>query len=175
MDPLVDDVFRFIGKNPDRRRRMLGMTTASNTPTNARLVQHFNDVFRTEVTRTLSPNTAYDAFFVLAYAAYALGDQPVTGASLARAIPRLLPPGKPIEVGPSAIFDGYNALRAGGNIDLVGSTGSLDFDPQTGEAPTDEVILCGNADDQGRTTEAIESGLVYDATAKKLKGEMRCP
>jgi branched-chain amino acid transport system substrate-binding protein len=175
MDPLADDEIHFVGKSADRRHRMFGVTTASNTPANARFVMHFNQTFHTNIDRTLSPNTAYDAFYVLAYATYALGDEPATGPNIARAISRLLPPGKPIEVGPTGIFDAFNTLRAGQNVDLVGATGNLDFDTKTGEAPTDEVILCVGTDDKGNATESIESGLTYDATAKKLVGQMRCP
>jgi hypothetical protein len=136
---------------------------------------HYNQAFRENVTRTLSPNTAYDAFYVLAYAVYALGDQPVTGTSIAQAIGRLLPPGKAIEVGPSNIFEAFNTLRSGQNIDLVGASGSLDFDVTTGQAPTDDVILCVGADDKGNASDSVESGLVYDATASKLVGRLRCP
>ena len=57
-------------------------------------------------------------------------------------------------------------------VDLVGSTGSLDFDPATGEAPTDDVILCLK-NERGQTA-AVESGLVYRAGAKKLEGQLRC-
>jgi serine/threonine-protein kinase len=175
IEPLVDEDIAFVGSSADRRRRMFGLTMASNTPTNARLVMHYNQTFHADITRTLSPNTAYDAFYMLAYAVYALGDQPATGSNIARAFSRLLPPGKPIEVGPSNIFDAFNTLRAGQNIDLVGSSGSLDFDTTTGQAPTDDVILCVGVDDKGNASESVESGLVYDATAKKLVGKLHCP
>jgi branched-chain amino acid transport system substrate-binding protein len=175
LNPLQEEDLAFVGSSADRRHRLFGITTVSNTPANARLVMHFNQTFHTNVDRTLSPNTAYDAFYLLAYATYALGDKPVTGLELARAVTRLLPPGKPVEVGPSGIFDAFNTLRTGGNIDLVGSTGNLDFDAQLGDAPTDEVILCAGVDENGKVSEAIESGLVYNAATKKLDGQARCP
>jgi hypothetical protein len=175
IEPLTSEEIGFVGRNADRRHRMFGITMASNTAANARLVMHYNQTFHTEITRTLSPNTAYDAFYMIAYAVYALGDQPVTGSSIAAAFSRLLPPGKPIEVGPSNIFEAFNTLRAGQNIDLVGSSGSLDFDTRTGQAPTDDVILCVGSEQDGSASEGVESGLVYDATAKKLVGRLHCP
>jgi hypothetical protein len=99
----------------------------------------------------------------------------VTGSNIAAAFSRLLPPGKPIEVGPSNIFEAFNTLRAGQNIDLVGSSGSLDFDTTTGQAPTDDVILCVGSNEDGSASEGVESGLTYDATAKKLVGKLHCP
>jgi serine/threonine-protein kinase len=174
-NPISDEDLRWIGKDKDRRHRLFGINTSSNTPANARLVMHYNQAFHANLARDDSPNTAYDAFYVIAYARYALGDHQVSGRALASVIPHLLPPGKPIEVGPGQIFEAYNALRAGENIDLTGATGRLDFDPETGEAPTDQVILCAGVDAAGNATEGIESGLVYDATAKKLVGQMKCP
>jgi branched-chain amino acid transport system substrate-binding protein len=175
IEPLTSEEIGFVGRNADRRRRMFGITMASNTAANARLVMHYNQTFHTEITRTLSPNTAYDAFYMIAYAVYALGDQPVTGSSIAAAFSRLLPPGKPIEVGPSNIFEAFNILRAGQNIDLVGSSGSLDFDTKTGQAPTDDVILCVGSNEDGSASEGVESGITYDATANKLVGRLHCP
>lgn len=175
LEPMVDDDLQFVGRSADRRRRMFGVTMASNFPANALFVMHFNQTFHTDIPRTLSPNTTYDAFYMLAYAVYALGDEPATGSNIARAFTRLLPPGKPIEVGPVNIFEAFNELKAGRNIDLVGSSGSLDFDTTTGQAPTDNVILCSGVDAKGNASEAVESGVVYDATAKKLTGTLRCP
>ena len=33
---------------------------------------HYNEVFPKKVTRSVAPNSSYDAFYVLAYATYAL-------------------------------------------------------------------------------------------------------
>jgi branched-chain amino acid transport system substrate-binding protein len=165
-----------VGSDRDRRRRFFGLTTVSTTTTNARYVQHYNETFGDRITRTESPNSSYDAFYLLAYASYALApDEPPTGANLARAIARLVPPGTPVDVGPSHIFEGFSALRAGKHVDLNGATGKLDFDLSTGDAPVDHAILCPNVDERGRAFDSIESGLVYEAATKKLVGALRCP
>jgi branched-chain amino acid transport system substrate-binding protein len=173
--PLPAALFPFVGRSVARRRRFFGLTNVSTTTANARLVTHFNETFADKVTRTATPNGSYDAFYLLAYGVVALGDEPVTGPSLSRAIGRLLPPGKPVDVGPLAILDGLGALRGGANIDLEGTIGHLDFDPATGEAPVDMAILCVGVDRTGVATEGIESGMVYDAHADKLVGELACP
>jgi serine/threonine-protein kinase len=167
------EVLAFAGKTVDRRRRFFSMTSVSTTPANARFVARYADRYGENVTRTFSPNSSYDAFYVLAYATLALGNERVTGASLARAIGRLLPPGRPIDVGPSGIFDARNTLAAGEAIDLNGATGRLDFDTNTGEAPVDLAVLCVEADASGG--EGVESGLIYDARAGALRGAMHCP
>ena len=112
---------------------------------------------------------------MIAYAAYALGDAPVTGASLASVIPRLTPPGTPINVGPTEIFDAINKLAGGGRVDLNGATGPLDFDPATGDAVVDLAVLCVDVDARGAAAGNRESGLIYDATSRTLRGTLHCP
>jgi len=165
----------FIGTSAERRRRFLSLTTVSTTAANARFVARYNEAFSDTVTRTFSPNSSYDAFYVIAYAAYALGDAPITGASLASAIPRLTPPGAPIDVGPTEIFDAINKLAGGARVDLNGATGPLDFDPATGDAVVDLAVLCVDVDARGAASGNRESGLIYDATSRTLRGTLRCP
>ncbi len=175
MTVLTPEVFRFVGTDGARRRRFFGLTPVSTTPVNARFVMHYNEVYKERITRTVSPNSSYDAFYLLAYATYALGDKPVTGTSLSAAVSRLVPPGKPVEVGPTRIFEAFSALRGGGNIDLTGAMSKLDFDLATGESPVDHALLCVNVDEGKRAFDSVESGLVYVASTGKLEGTMRCP
>ncbi len=173
---LTPEHLAFIGKNVDLRHRFFGVTTVSTTAPNARFVMHYNEVFDEKITRTISPNSSYDAFYLLAYAASALGDgEAPTGPVLARAFARLAPPGRPVDVGVSGIFEAFAALRAGGNIDLNGATGSMDFDPATGESPFDQAIICAAADEHGAAYDGIESGLVWSAKTGKLEGTLSCP
>jgi serine/threonine protein kinase len=170
------ELLDFVGASRARRGRFFGITPVASTPANARLVTHYNEVFPTKITRTFSPNASYDAFYLLAYASYAIPpDEAVTGERLARAIGKLVPPGRPIEVGIAGIFDAYAALSKNESIDLTGATGNLDFDLAAGEAAFDQAILCVGVDDHGKASEGIESGLVYSATWKQLAGAMRCP
>jgi serine/threonine-protein kinase len=172
---LAPSVLQFIGGNGERRRRFFGVTSASTTPANARFVARYSELHPDEVSRTFSPNSSYDAFYLLAYATFAVGTEPVTGVSLSRAVGHLVPPGRPIDVGPGGIFDALNALSAGERIDLNGATGRLDYSLDTGEAPVDLAILCARPDTNGAAPELIESGLVYDATAGALRGTLHCP
>ncbi|MCL2448220.1 MAG: hypothetical protein FWD17_04680, partial [Polyangiaceae bacterium] len=104
-----------------------------------------------------------------------LGQEAVTGPVLAQMVGRLLPPGRPIDVGPTGIFDAVNALAAGDHIDLNGATGRLDFDLKTGDAPVDLAILCVKNETDPVATVDVESGLIYDATAGVLRGSLQCP
>ncbi|HRI66320.1 MAG TPA: protein kinase [Polyangium sp.] len=113
----------------------------------------------------------YDAFYVFAYTAAALGTSPITGVNLAQAVKRLLPPGLSIDVGPSGIFPAFKELAASRNIDLAGAQTSLDFDLKTGNAAVDFKILCFD-----RTTKTGKpSGLIYRAHSGRLEGTWKCP
>jgi len=174
--PLPHELLDFIGTSRDRRRRFFGIAPVATTTANAQLVNHYNEVFPSKITRTFSPNASYDAFYLLAYATYAIPrGEVVTGQRLARAFGKLVPPGPAIEVGIAGIFDAYAMLSRDQAIDMTGATGKLDFDLVTGEAPFDQAILCVGVDEHGKASEGIESGLVYSAGSQQLTGATRCP
>ncbi len=166
-----------IGRDESLRRRVFGVAPASGTAVNARFVAHFHETFPSDVvTETNAPNSTYDAYYALAYATYAVAPEtPITGDVLSRSLARLLPPGRSIEVGQAGIVEAYDELVAGGNVDVVGATGSMDFDLQTGETAMDQAILCVAADGSGLATDGVESGLVYSATEHRLLGQLHCP
>jgi len=168
------EMLEFIGTDQDRRARVFGTMLVSSTPENERFVMHYNETYAERTTLTDSPNTAYDAFYLLAFAAYA-STPPINGAALSRATTRLGGPGRSIEVGMTSIFDAFVALRNGENVDLTGSSGTLDLDPETGEVKLDLAILCASIDDRGRAIEGIESGLYYRTEKRELQGALRCP
>jgi ABC-type branched-subunit amino acid transport system substrate-binding protein len=165
---------RSVDAVPGLRARFFPVTATSNTLPNARFVVHYNEVFADKITRSVAPNTSYDTVYVLGYAAYALRGAPATGAALSRSIPRLLGPGRAVDVGPAEIYDALDLLRKNENIDLNGATGRLDFDLTTGDAPVDQAVLCVVTDAAGHTV-GTESGLVYNATRGEFTGELRCP
>jgi branched-chain amino acid transport system substrate-binding protein len=170
-----DDALRFVGTSVERRRRVFGLTTVSTTRANARFVLHYNETFPEPITRTWAPNSTYDAFYLIAYAAYAARSRPTDGRALASSIARLLGPGSAIEVGAASILGAFDALNRGKQLDLNGATGSMDFDPRTGEAPVDLAILCASVDAKGAAADAVESGLVFDAKTGELVNEPSCP
>jgi hypothetical protein len=166
----------YLGQSIDRRRRLFSLLSDSSSPENARFVLRYNAVHETHVTTTLNPGASYDAFYLLAYGIYALGTGDISGPALARALSRLLPPGEPIEVGPTQVFDGLRRLAAGRSIDLRGASSGLDFDSTTGEAPFDFELICAATDREGRATGGeVESGRVYRAKTGRVDGLVRCP
>jgi serine/threonine protein kinase/ABC-type branched-subunit amino acid transport system substrate-binding protein len=170
-----DAVLEMARQDRSVRARMFGLTLPSTTSVNARFTMHYNETFGTELTRADAPSTSYDAFYLLAYASFALGDRPATGSNLARAIERLVPPGAPVDVGPSGIFDALTRLRAGDSIDVNGAGTTLDYDLSTGESPVDLSVLCVDVDREGRPTGNVESGAVFSATAGRIVGNPKCP
>jgi hypothetical protein len=65
------------------------------------------------------------------------------------------------------------ALGRGENIDLRGTTTSLDFDETTGDAPTRFAAFCFRPDAAGKLT-PVESGFFFDSRTGP-SGEPRCP
>ncbi|HEY2518054.1 MAG TPA: bifunctional serine/threonine-protein kinase/ABC transporter substrate-binding protein [Polyangiaceae bacterium] len=171
----TDATLDFISRSPNTWHRFFNLTNQTSTLPNAQLVLHYNQIHPdAPVIRTAAPQPSYDAFYVLAYAVHALGETNITGPQLSDAIGRLVPPGRPVDVGPGGILDAFQTLRSGKNIDLTGSIGSLNFDRESGEAPIDYAILCIGSDSHGRAIE-VESGLTYDARTKSLVGSLHCP
>jgi serine/threonine-protein kinase len=113
----------------------------------------------------------YDAFYVIAYATMSLGQTPLTGTNLARAVKRLLPPGEPIDVGPSGILPAFKVLSAGKNVDLCGAQTSLDFDMETGDPACDFQVECFDRKTQASTF----GGVFYRARTGHLEGTWKCP
>ncbi|WP_394825821.1 protein kinase domain-containing protein [Pendulispora albinea] len=170
------DFFEFLGKNAERRRRFIGVSPPKATPANAKLALHYNETFTPKVSPSEAPGAVYDAVYLLAYAVYAIGDQPITGRNLARGMSRLIPPGEPIEVGPTKIFEAFQLLQGGKSINLHGAGTPLDFDVTTGEGPTDFALLCPGVDDLGVATAAAEPGPIFRTATKKIEGlPLRCP
>jgi hypothetical protein len=176
MSVLDSEALQISQGSTSARHRFLGFTNLSTTPVNARFAMHYDQTFSSDLSRADVPSTPYDAFYVLAYASFALGGEEPTGPKLARAIRRLVPPGSVIDVGPSGIFQAFSLLTTTDkSIDLNGAGGTLDFDLQTGEHEVDLAVLCVNVDKNGMTVGDIESGMVYVARTKTLEGRMRCP
>ena len=92
-------------------------------PPNVKFTARYNETFGRSVSIDSSPASAYDAFYVLAYAAYASGiDAPLTGPALAAAMTRIGADASsaPIEVGPAGIYRAFEVLRGSGTLDLEG-------------------------------------------------------
>jgi ABC-type branched-subunit amino acid transport system substrate-binding protein len=163
-----------IGKTLDRRR-VFAISNTGMPATTAHFVLRFNMLHPGEASETINPGGSYDAFYMAAYAALALGDGPVTGPAMAAAIPRLLPPGRPIETGPTDVFAALTTLSRNENIDLSGVQGPMDFDPVTGDWSPDFTLLCPAIDREGHVAKDRESGASYVAKTRSVVGTARCP
>jgi hypothetical protein len=165
---------RWVAGDSSRRRRFFGVSAPATSAANVKFTTRYNEAFHDELTPATSPAAPYDAVYLAAYALATLDDSRVEGAAVAGALARLVPPGKRIEVGPSAIFDAIATLRRGENLDLDGAGNPLDFDLATGESLSELVIEC-LAPAQAGALQVIESGMRFSATSKRLEGELRCP
>jgi serine/threonine-protein kinase len=161
-----------VAHEPSLARRLFGVDTSVDTPAVAKFVMRHNEVFEEKVNALDADDAPYDAVYTFAYLVAALGDAPVDGPSLARSIPRLAG-GAPIDVGPAGIYAAVAALGRGENIDLRGTTTSLDFDQSTGDAPTRFAAFCFHADAAGKLAPG-ESGFFFDGRSG-ASGELRCP
>ena len=154
-------------EHPDFYTRFVSVNSRENEVT-AKLTAHYISTYAADRKARLSASP-YDAFYVLAYAAMALGDAPITGTALATAIARLVPPGTPIDVGPAGIYPAFKALSSGGNIDLAGTFTTLDFDRETGDPTADFSVRC--IDKHGAPLAATAH---YDARTGELHGDGGC-
>nr|MCU0656818.1 hypothetical protein [Polyangiaceae bacterium] len=107
------------------------------------------------------------------YALAATAGEPVTGASIAKGLAKLVPQGSQVDSGPSALSAAFTTLRAGGNIDFNGASGPLDFDLSTGEAPADIDIWCVTRNVSNKAV-FKSSGQYYDAAKGQLLGTRSC-
>jgi branched-chain amino acid transport system substrate-binding protein len=174
-DASTEPMASFMGTNVDRRRRVFAVTSVSSDLPIARFVLRYNAAHAQPVTAFFNPASSYDAFFVLAYATFAVGDGAVDGPALGRAITRLVPPGRVVDVGPMPLFEGISALRAGETIDLRGASAGLDFDLATGEAPSDFALVCAGVDASRRATGDVEAGVYYRVATHAVEGTLHCP
>jgi serine/threonine protein kinase/ABC-type branched-subunit amino acid transport system substrate-binding protein len=172
---LPDGMLAFAGGDASRRKRLFGINARSATLPNAQLATHYSEVFADRVTSDTAPAAAYDAFYLLAYAAAAApADEPMSGEVLARGITRLLPPGPVVDVGPAHILDALGRFKSGGTIDLNGAMSPLDFSVHTGDTTFDLVVTCARVDGSGRAVDEMDSGFEYSRTTGSVRGTNRC-
>jgi ABC-type branched-subunit amino acid transport system substrate-binding protein len=172
----VPELTKLVGSNADLRKRTIGTVPG----TTSEQFKNFASRYRADpLTADTNPDqytaAAYDAAYLLAYAIAAVGPQPITGATLAEGLKRMVPPGRAIEIGPGPINDAFAELAAGKNIDVNGVSGPLDFDVKTGEAESDIQIWCIDINTSGMAVGFKNSGAYYDSKTKTLVGTVVCP
>jgi hypothetical protein len=83
----------------------------------ARFVLRYNERFTPRVSPKDAPAAPYDAVYLLAYAAHVAGDGPLEGDALARALSRIAPGGKRVDIGSATLFDALRELDEGKDLD----------------------------------------------------------
>lgn len=171
---LINQLWELVGEDADLRQRVFGTVPGTNNLLFTSFKSNYTTRFTEGDPAIFGAAGGYDATYLLAYALVALGAEPPTGKALAGALARMIPPAqKKIDVGTEDINKALPSLAAGENIDFNGASGPLDFDPDTGEAPSDIQIWClPESPSTKKATTAVSSGLFYSATDKKLVGEI---
>jgi len=90
-----------IGENDALRLRVTGTTPgrARSNPVFQAFASNYRDSFMDGGEEVFGAAEAYDAAYLIAYAAAVAGDQTLTGQGLAQALGRMVPPGAPINAG----------------------------------------------------------------------------
>jgi len=158
-------------------RASSGRWLVSSTRENARFTMHYNETFPDRTSLTDAPNTAYDAFYLFAYAAYAVHatarrspahrSRAPWGASTRER--------RESEAGMTSIFDALTALRSGKDIDLVGSSGSPRSRSEDRGPParSRDPMRWDRRARAGLRGHRVGAGLSH--RTGKLEGILRCP
>ncbi len=118
----------------------------------------------------------YDIGYMIAYALTVSKGAPVNGTDFAKNMSFLVGGTQKIDVGSANLSKGMEALLKGEKIDFNGASGPLDFDPATGEAPSDYSIWCVKIDPNTSAPVFEEAtGQSYLATTGELTGTYNCP
>ena len=155
-------------------RRVFSVNLASSSKPTVRFALRYNEFFTPKTTPATAMSSPYDAFYLVAYAAAALGAEPISGPSLAAAIPRLLPPGAPLDVGPAGIYPAFLALGAGRSVNLRGAGTPLNLNPATGETSAEFSLYCFAPPRANGPPRQVDAGLVFDGRRRQVRGTRRC-
>jgi branched-chain amino acid transport system substrate-binding protein len=168
----LPELLALIGPDDNFRKRIVGTVPGKKGP--------LYDAFRIRykaANQNAEPGTyaenAYDAVYLLGYSLAVTAGQPVTGATIATGLGKLVPPGTQIDSGPNALNDAFTTLKTGNDIDFNGASGPLDFNLSTGEAPADIDIWCV-VRDSSQNPVFKSSGAYYDAAKGQIIGTRAC-
>lgn len=115
---------------------------------------------------------AYDAMYLLAYGILAAGEGVLDGSFIASGLKRMSE-GTKVDTGPNNINGTVNALSGGGSIDYEGASGPLDFDNDTGEAPSNIEVWCLGENNQNKPV-FDSSAQYYEAATDTVIGADTC-
>ncbi len=120
--------------------------------------------------------SAYDAAYLLFYAAATIQDGIITGEKLALGLTKMSkadPPEAKINVGTAGLGAGLAKLLSGDykSIDYNGAFGPLNFDSATGEPAANIQVFCLADDGAGKAANQL-SGMFYNADTKAIEGQI---
>jgi branched-chain amino acid transport system substrate-binding protein len=164
----------------DLRARVRGTAPGERGPLYDAFLLRYGEVYPDGPAVTFGAAGSYDIVYMLAYAAFAAPPSdppgaPLTGTRVAEGLLDVVtgdPASSTIAVGPQRLSAAFQALASGNAIKFTGASGPLDFDPQTGEAPSDIDVWC--ISQQGAPA-FRSSGVYYSAASSSLIGTFACP
>jgi branched-chain amino acid transport system substrate-binding protein len=175
---LLTDV---VARDPRVRARVAGTSPqgSQDSAEYKRFVEDYRQRFASSPGERFGPAQAYDAAYLIAYAAVVNGDQPLTGAALTRALSNNFGgPGNPVAVGTAGISTALQALNTDrGSITFLGAAGPVAWDATTGESKSPVDVWCvtpaAASGDQPAGFQFESSGLVYDPRPGALQGRRK--
>ena len=100
---------------------------------------NYKSKFGEDPTETSFVNNSYDAFYLAAFAGLSLPADKRSSANIVGNLARVSDSAaKPVLIGPNGITDGVTGLSMG-TIDVVGTSGPLDFDASTGDVQSSPI------------------------------------
>jgi branched-chain amino acid transport system substrate-binding protein len=160
----------YVGNNTELRQRVRGTVPGTNNQNFVTFRGHFIDESHDDASPDVFGTAGmYDITYLLAYSIVALGSQPITGANLNGALQVDFTAASPTVNVSKDITSTFTRMQKMQPFNFEGASGSLQFDPTTGEAPSDIQIWCLPDD---VNTAGSNSGLFYSADADALSGSI---
>ncbi len=170
---VVPETPALVTQIPSLRTRILGTVAGDfSTPSFAGFAGRFNAQYGAMMLDAQTAAPAYDAAYLVAYAAAATTGQTATGSTLAQGMRAITGTATtPIAVGPDSINAAFQALERGQPIKVTpGASSGLDFVGGTGD-PIENITveaLCT----QGGAVVFQSSGQYLDAASGTLAGQV---
>jgi ABC-type branched-subunit amino acid transport system substrate-binding protein len=178
----TDSLYTFVAGDPTRRARLRWFDWVTPAESQSVFASYaIREQARHPEQDPSENSNAYDAAYATIYALAAVDPAaPLTGAAIAQAVPRLVPPAPTtVAIGPSDLPDAFASLRKGSAIDLVGVFTDLDFDGQ-GDVHGDSALAC-----MAEGSTPVDAGApvyvqyytqrVYSTATGQLSGIDDCP
>ena len=169
---LVTTLWDYVKDNDALRKRITGSVPGTASPLFNSFASEYSSKFTGDVS---SPDIfgaagGYDSMYMLAFAAASIQDGKINGEKLRDGMKLMVGGNTKIQATANDVNKGLGLVTKNQAIDFDGASGTLEFDVEKGEAPSDIVIWCLGKDSQGNATSGSSSGLLYDAANKTLKG-----